>query len=99
MKRRDFVKNMAIASAGTPILLNNIKLQSVGKKLFDVPKSAEDRVLVIIRLNGGNDGLATIIPRDQYSNLTIQRSNVLVPELSVLPLTTEVGLHPVMTGM
>lgn len=99
MKRRDFVKNMAIASAGTPILLNNIKLQSLGQKLFDVSKSAEDRVLVIIRLNGGNDGLNTVIPRDQYSNLTIQRSNVLIPETSVLPLTAEVGLHPVMTGM
>ncbi len=99
MKRRDFVKNMAIASAGTPILLNNIKLQSIGKKLFDVPKAIEDRVLVIIRLNGGNDGLNTVIPRDQYANLTIQRSNVLIPETSVLPLTTEVGLHPVMTGM
>lgn len=99
MKRRDFVKNMTIASAGTPILLNNIKLQSIGKKLFDVSKSAEDRVLVIIRLNGGNDGLNTVIPRDQYSGLSIQRSNVLIPETSVLPLTTEVGLHPVMTGM
>lgn len=99
MKRRDFVKNMAIASAGTPILLNNIKMQSIGKKLFDVPKSAEDRVLVIIRLNGGNDGLNTVIPRDQYSNLSIQRNNILIPEASVLPLTTEVGLHPVMTGM
>lgn len=99
MKRRDFVKNMAIASAGTPIILNKIKLQSVGKKLFDVSKSAEDRVLVIIRLNGGNDGLSTVIPRDQYANLTIQRNNVLVPETSILPLTTEVGLHPAMTGM
>lgn len=99
MKRRDFVKNMAIASAGTPIILNKMKIQSVGQKLFDVPKSAEDRVLVIIRLNGGNDGLNTVIPRDQYPNLTIQRSNVLIPETSVLPLTNEVGLHPVMTGM
>lgn len=99
MKRRDFVKNMAIASAGTPILLNNIKLQSIGKKLFDVPKSIEDRVLVIIRLNGGNDGLGTVIPRDQYDNLIIQRSNILVPEASILPLTAGVGLHPVMTGM
>jgi uncharacterized protein (DUF1501 family) len=99
MKRRDFVKNMAIASAGTPIIVNNMKLQSIGKKLFDVPKSVEDRVLVIIRLNGGNDGLSTVIPRDQYSNLTIQRSNVLIPETSVLPLTNEVGLHPVMGGM
>lgn len=99
MKRRDFVKNMAIVSAGTPIILNDLKLQSIGKKLFDVSKSAEDRVLVMIRLNGGNDGLNTVIPRDQYANLTIQRNNILIPENQVLPLTTEVGLHPVMTGM
>ena len=78
MKRREFVRNMALASAGTPILINNMKFQSIGKKLFDVAESAEDRVLVIIRLNGGNDGLKTIIPRDQYSNLTIQRNNVLI---------------------
>lgn len=99
MKRRDFVRNMAIVSAGTPIILNDLNLQSIGKKLFDVSKSAEDRVLVMIRLNGGNDGLNTVIPRDQYANLTIQRNNILIPENQVLPLTTEVGLHPVMTGM
>ena len=99
MKRRNFVKNVAFASAGTPILLNELKFQSIGKKLFNVSGAADDRVLVIIRLNGGNDGVSTVIPRDQYSNLSIQRSNVLIPEASVLPLTTETGLHPVMTGM
>lgn len=99
MKRRDFVKNVALFSAGTPILLNGMNLQSIGKKLFPVAKSAEDRILVMIRLNGGNDGLNTVIPRDQYANLTIQRNNILIPETAVLPLTTEVGLHPVMTGM
>lgn len=98
MKRRDFVKNMALASAGTPIMLNGMNFQSIGRKLFDVSSVAGDRVLVLIQLNGGNDGLNTVIPRDQYSNLTIQRPNILIPELSVLPLTTEVGLHPVMTG-
>jgi uncharacterized protein (DUF1501 family) len=100
MKRREFVKSLAIASAGAPILMKNgIKLQSLGKEMFKVADMADDRVLVIIRLNGGNDGLSTVIPRDQYANLTIQRSNVLIPETQVLPLTTEVGLHPVMTGM
>lgn len=99
MKRRNFVKNLALASAGTPIIINDIKFQSIGKKLFDVAKVAEDRILVIIRLNGGNDGLNSVIPRDQYANLTVQRSNILIPETSVLALTTEVGLHPVMTGM
>lgn len=90
---------MALVSAGTPILLNNMKFQSIGKELFNVPKMAEDRVLVIIRLNGGNDGLNTIIPIDQYSNLNLQRSNVLVPETSILPITADLGMHPVMSGM
>ncbi len=99
MKRRNFVKSLALASAGTPILLNEMKFQSIGKQLFNVAKSAEDRVLVIIRLNGGNDGLNTVIPRDQYSNLAIQRNNILIPENQVLSLTNDVGLHPVMSGM
>lgn len=99
MKRRDFVRNLALVSAGTPVLLNKMNVQSIGKKLFTVAKNNEDRVLVIIRMNGGNDGLNTVIPRDQYANLTIQRNNVLIPETDVLELTTEVGLHPKMTGM
>ncbi len=90
---------MALASAGTPIIINKMKLQSIGKELFEVKKAYEDRVLVIIRLNGGNDGLNTVIPLDQYGNLTNQRSNVLVPQGSVLSLTPDIGLHPVMTGM
>lgn len=99
MKRRKFVKNISLASVAAPFALNNINFQTVTKKLFNYSKSAEDRVLVIIRLNGGNDGLSTVIPRDQYANLNIQRPNVLIPEAAVLPLTAAVGLHPVMTGM
>lgn len=99
MKRRDFVRNMALVSAGTPILINKMKFQSIGKKLFDVAKSAEGRVLVIIRLNGGNDGLNTVIPIDQYANLNIQRSNVLIPQASALQITPTLALHPVMGGM
>ncbi|MBK7946360.1 MAG: hypothetical protein IPJ85_14115 [Flavobacteriales bacterium] len=30
-------------------------------------RAAEDRVLVIVQLYGGNDGLNTVIPLDQYS--------------------------------
>lgn len=100
MKRRDFVRNLAVASAGVPILFKSgIQIQSLGQKMFQPASMADDRVLVIIRLNGGNDGLSTVIPIDQYDNLVIQRSNVLVPETSILNITPEVGFHPVMTGM
>lgn len=99
MKRRKFVKNISLASVAAPFILKDINFQAVTKKLFNYSKSAEDRVLVLIRLNGGNDGLNTVIPLDQYDNLVIQRPNVLVPEASILPLTADVGLHPIMTGM
>lgn len=62
--------------------------------------SEEDRVLVMIRLNGGNDGLNTVIPLDQYDNLMIQRPDILIPQSSLLTLTgSNLALHPKMPGM
>ena len=69
MKRRSFVKNIGLASLTSPFVVNNISFQAITKKLFDIEKSSDDHVLVIIRLNGGNDGLNTVFPIDQYDNL------------------------------
>ena len=99
MKRRSFLKNGALASISLPFVQNGFSMQAIAKELFSVPKSAEDKVLVLIRMNGGNDGLNMVFPRDQYAELVVQRANMLVPENSILPLTTNVGLHPKMTGM
>jgi len=59
------------------------------------------RVLVLVQLNGGNDGLNTILNLDRYSELTNARSNILIPSAKVLSLTgsTTAGLHPAMTEM
>ncbi len=99
MKRRSFLKNGALASLSLPFVQNGFSMQAIAKQLFEVPKSAEDKVLILIRMNGGNDGLNMVFPRDQYAELVVQRSNILVPENQILPLTTDVGLHPKMTGM
>lgn len=58
-----------------------------------------DRILVMIRLNGGNDGLNMVVPLDQYSNLSSARSNILLPEKSLLPVTDTVGFHPAIKGL
>jgi uncharacterized protein (DUF1501 family) len=74
-------------------------MQAISKELFEYSKNAEDRVLVLIRMNGGNDGLNMVFPIDQYANLMVQRPNILIPQNQLLNLTSDVALHPKMTGM
>lgn len=60
-----------------------------------------DRILVIIYLAGGNDGLNTVIPIEYYSKYAQLRSNIAIPENQVLRLdgNPETGLHPAMSGL
>ncbi len=99
MKRRQFIRN-AGAAVSIPLLLNGFRLSALSKPLlFNGVNTETDRVLVLIQLNGGNDGLNMVIPLDQYSSLHIARPNIIIPESSVLQLNDTVGLHPEMTGM
>jgi uncharacterized protein (DUF1501 family) len=55
-----------------------------------------DRVLVLLHLKGGNDGLNTVIPLDRYSQLYKTRPKLLIPEKQVLHINNTTGLHPAM---
>ena len=102
MKRRNFLKNLAAAGAVSPLLMNGYGIQAFeSDSIFSLTAAAdcEDRILVLIQLNGGNDGLNTVIPLDQYSLYQAARSNIAIPENTVLKLTNSTGLHPQMTGL
>lgn len=100
MKRRDFVKTTSLGAIGVPFVFQGVQMNTVLKKLFNYSKNVEDRVLVLIRLNGGNDGLNMVIPLDKYDNLVIQRENILIPQNDIIGLGTGyLGLHPSMGGM
>lgn len=102
MKRRDFLRQAAPVST-LPFLLGGFSLRAYGRSpLLEALLGTAfytDRVLVLVQLNGGNDGLNTVIPLDQYSALSQLRSNILIDSTKVLPLTAATGLHPAMTGM
>ncbi|WP_205511422.1 DUF1501 domain-containing protein [Longitalea arenae] len=88
MKRRQFLRNTISgvvlsafwqgislkALAGTPALHARHAVQN------------DERVLVLIQLAGGNDGINTVIPFDQYSAYTAARPNIFLPEEKVLRL-------------
>ena len=82
MKRRKFLQTTSAASI--PLFLSGMKVGALPKSSFFPIINDSDRVLVLIQLNGGNDGLNTLIPLDQYSNLANARQNILIPENSVL---------------
>ncbi len=104
MKRKDFLKK-SIPAAMLPFFINGFRFQAYGStpmlKAIAEASAKNGRVFVLIQLNGGNDGLNTIIPVDQYSNLSNARSNVLIQESKVLSLTglNGTGMHPAMTGL
>lgn len=103
MKRRDFLK--MTPAAGLAFMINGLPVSTFAAQpllnLLAKQSQANGRVLILIQLSGGNDGLNMVIPIDQYSPLSAARGNILIPQNKVLSLanTTLTGLHPSMTGI
>jgi len=99
MKRRHFLQTTAAATV-LPTLIGGMPISAYGltPELLELTGGATqtDRVLVLIQLIGGNDGLNSIIPLDQYTNLMAARANVAIAENRVLALRGATGLHPAM---
>ena len=101
MKRRSFLKNIPGAAITTVVggqtlfaEHSNPMIEALHGMLYDT-----NRVLVIVQLNGGSDGLNVIFPLDQYDALKNARSNILMSESSILKLTDKTGIHPAMDGI
>ena len=102
MNRKEFLQTAGQLSL-IPVVIGGQPIRAFGKTLSNTANTftETDHVLVLIELNGGNDGLNTVIPLDQYSNLFKARENVLIDENKVLNLegTEKTGLHPSMTKL
>lgn len=98
MKRRKFIQTSSLMTL--PVLLSGMEVTAITKSnLESIVNGDNDKVLVLIQLNGGNDGLNTIIPMDQYDDLQAVRSSIILPEDSLLPIDNDLAMHPAMTGL
>lgn len=102
MNRRDFLQR-AVPVGALPFLMGGLPVLAYGRSPFlealVASATPSDRALVLVQLNGGNDGLNMVIPLDQYPALAQARSNILINASQVLRLTDATGLHPAMTGL
>lgn len=94
--RRDFLRTavgaMAIAPFAPHMLLESAMAQHVSAADSNAP------ILVVINLQGGNDGLNTVVPYG--SGLYYQeRPTINVPASAVLPLDGQVGLNPNLSAL
>ena len=91
IKRRNFIQLGSLAT-GSLMVPNFLKA-------FEKPSTvpAGNKVVVIIQLSGGNDGLNTIVPvrNDVYYR---QRPKLGIKKENVLSISDEAGLHPSLTA-
>lgn len=102
MDRRKFIARAGktgLALATLPNIIGNFSVQALARvdgplqQLLD----ATDRILVLIQLPGGNDGLNTVIP---YTNpiYYANRPSIAIAAKDTLKLTDTMGLHPALSG-
>ena len=83
MNRRNFLA--ASSSFLLPMTLNGMGIKAFNENsalvqsLRQTTAANTDRILVMINMIGGNDGLNTVIPLDHYPAYNTLRSNISIP--------------------
>ena len=75
--RRSFIQALGIGGSGSLVLGGSMLRASAASPLAVALNMADsDRILVLIRLQGGNDGLNTIVPMQQYDTYANYRPSI-----------------------
>ena len=99
MERKHFLHTLAHVAAA-PTIFSSLAFNKLdfSTNSFLSNTIEEGRIIVIIRMNGGNDGLNTVIPLDHMSALSNARPHVILPENKIVSLgSNDVGLHPALS--
>lgn len=100
LSRRMFLRNLGIAGSAS-MLLGNTPITAMANSplSWGLTNAQGNRVLVLIRFKGGNDGLNTIIPLFDYGTYQAARPNIHIPQSQITNLNADFGLSQAMADM
>lgn len=95
MKRREFLNKSALATAGTMMIPHFLKAYETSHLGSGAPAH---KILVVVQLSGGNDGLNTVVPyrNDIYYR---ERPGIAIKADKVLKLNDDVGFNPALESI
>ncbi len=107
MKRRAFLQNIAATGIVLPIAMGFPSVRAFakapeGSPFARITAANKDRICIILRLAGGNDGLNTVIPYTNQDYYTARaEGNIAIPAAQVvkLPDSNTLGLHPALAPL
>ncbi len=82
---------------GLPVLLRDTADALAAEAADGSGEAHPERILVVVELTGGNDGLNTVIPyrNDAYYKA---RPTLGIPKRDIIAITDETGFHPSLVG-
>ena len=98
--RRSFLQALGFAGGGSMLLANTNITASVPSKLTQAISDANtDRILVLVRLKGGNDGLNTIVPIYDFDTYARARPTLHHKENKLYKLSDDFGIPEAMKNL
>lgn len=99
--RRSFMQALGLVGGGSMMLGGSNLTASTASRLTTALTAAEseNRVLVLVRLKGGNDGLNTIVPLYDYDFYASNRPTIRHTESSLYNLSADIGMPESMADL
>ena len=98
--RRSFLQALGLVGGGS-IMLGGANLSAArpSRLTTALASSDSDRILVLIRLQGGNDGLNTIVPIFDYDFYAQNRPTIRYTENELYNLSPDFGIPPALSPL
>jgi len=98
--RRSFIQALGLVGGGSMMLGGaNLTAAQPSRLTTALANADSDRVLVLIRLKGGNDGLNTIIPIYDYDFYAQNRPTIHYQESELFSLSPDFGIPPALSPL